>query len=380
LNPENVDVARGGPDDGYFVDEDLLSRVPNLLLILGGIYIAMGWTACLLITQPPEDWLDRQARQVQKQEGGKKEDRSRKEEGGKKEDRSMKEEGGKPEDASTQHKPSDDYVTPCEAFRRKELYLLWCTRLSVVMVSNVVSAFCKAFGQTFIKDDQFLAVVLAVNSVFNCTGRLLYGFIMDKTSYKVAMTIESTLLMLLVSTFYLTSIIGVDSSCAVDVANNITAPLISTVGPVFNSTVQLEDYCDAPTTLTTKIVYAMWVWAIYFTFPGTYSTQPAVTTQTFGHKYGGFIYAFLFSSDIVNNLLVATMSKAIKDAFGWLGLFLTVSSFGSIALVATMLYPYRPSPGARPNRVYCAYPLLARLGLVEIPKQVEVNGYQMSER
>ena len=39
-------------------------------------------------------------------------------------------------------------------------------------------------------------------------GRLLYGFIMDKTSYKVAMTIESTLLMLLVSTFYLTSIIG----------------------------------------------------------------------------------------------------------------------------------------------------------------------------
>ncbi len=37
--------------------------------------------------------------------------------------------------------------------------------------------------------------------------------------------------------------------------------------------------------------------------------QPAVTTQTFGHKYGGFIYAFLFSSDLVNNLMVATLSK-----------------------------------------------------------------------
>ena len=55
--------------------------------------------------------------------------------------------------------------------------------------------------------------------------------------------------------------------------------------------------------------FAVWVWAIYFTFPGTYSTQPAVTTQTFGHKYGGFIYTFLFSSDIINNLLVATLSK-----------------------------------------------------------------------
>ena len=27
--------------------------------------------------------------------------------------------------------------------------------------------------------------------------------------------------------------------------------------------------------------FAVWVWAIYFTFPGTYSTQPAVTTQVY---------------------------------------------------------------------------------------------------
>ena len=58
-----------------------------------------------------------------------------------------------------------------------------------------------------------------------------------------------------------------------------------------------------------QVVFALWVWAIYLTFPGTYSTQPAVTTQTFGHKYGGFIYAFLFSSDIINNLLVAILSS-----------------------------------------------------------------------
>ena len=30
--------------------------------------------------------------------------------------------------------------------------------------------------------------------------------------------------------------------------------------------------------------FAVWVWAIYFTFPGTYSTQPAVTTQVGGCK------------------------------------------------------------------------------------------------
>ena len=33
-----------------------------------------------------------------------------------------------------------------------------------------------------------------------------------------------------------------------------------------------------------QVGFTIWIWAIYATFPGTYSTQPAVTTQTFGHK------------------------------------------------------------------------------------------------
>ena len=41
------------------------------------------------------------------------------------------------------------------------------------------------------------------------------------------------------------------------------------------------------TTFVGKAMFAAWIWAIYFTFPGTYSTQPAVITQTFGHKHGG---------------------------------------------------------------------------------------------
>ena len=57
LNPNNVSPANSGPDEGYFTDEDLLGRVPNLLLILAGIYLGLGLLACLLITQPPDSWL-----------------------------------------------------------------------------------------------------------------------------------------------------------------------------------------------------------------------------------------------------------------------------------------------------------------------------------
>ncbi len=62
-----------------------------------------------------------------------------------------------------------------------------------------------------------------------------------RTTYRTAMTLETVLLASLISTLTFTSSLG-------------------------------------------KAAFAVWIWAIYFTFPGTYSTQPAVTTQTFGHR------------------------------------------------------------------------------------------------
>ena len=43
-----------------------------------------------------------------------------------------------------------------------------------------VGGFYKAFGQSFIADDHFLSLVGAVSSIFNCSGRLFYGLLMDR--------------------------------------------------------------------------------------------------------------------------------------------------------------------------------------------------------
>ena len=89
-------------------------------------------------------------------------------------------------------------MTPREALRRKEFYMLWVTRYSrlerridtgflrfcAVLITQSVSGFYKAFGQTFIDDDHFLSFVGAVSSVFNCSGRLFYGVLMDKSNYR----------------------------------------------------------------------------------------------------------------------------------------------------------------------------------------------------
>ncbi len=58
-------------------------------------------------------------------------------------------------------------------------------------------------------------VVLVLGSItvyFEICFRLLYGWIMDKTAYKIAMSIEAFLLTVLVATLPLTSYIGTDHS------------------------------------------------------------------------------------------------------------------------------------------------------------------------
>ena len=78
------------------------------------------------------------------------------------------------------------------------------------------------------------------NVITVCLGRLFYGVVMDRTSYRVSMVLETLVLSSLVASL----------------------PLAQHYSPTLG-----------------WAGFAVWVWAIYFTFPGTYSTQPAVTTQ-----------------------------------------------------------------------------------------------------
>ena len=81
------------------------------------------------------------------------------------------------------------------------------------------------------------------------------------------MTLEACLLILLMSTFYLTSLVGIDSLCE-DVAE-LASPLV-------NQTLLVSDCVSPPTSTLTKAVYAIWVWAIYFTFPGRTSLHSPI--------------------------------------------------------------------------------------------------------
>lgn len=292
LNPENVHIAKSG----YFEDEDLLNRVPGLMLILSAIYVSIQLVACLMVTEPPAcQFLDTHNESIESASGANSTPM------------------GSPVKETSVSQESEErelFITPREALRKREFYILWFTRFSVVLVTQTIAGFYKAFGQTFIEDDHFLSLVGAICSIFNCSGRLFYGLLMDKTTYRLAMTTETVGLFCLFSTLYATSILG-------------------------------------------QVGFAIWIWMIFLTFPGTYSTQPAVTVQTFGHKYGGTIYGFLFTSDIVNNLLVGILSKSILQAWGYMGLFFILAAFAAFAFVVTCFFPWNPSPSLLSKREEC---------------------------
>ncbi|KAF0297412.1 hypothetical protein FJT64_005114 [Amphibalanus amphitrite] len=66
---------------------------------------------------------------------------------------------------------------------------------------GTVNSFWKAFGQTFIKDDHFLAMVGIGSSVFNMLGRMVWGLVCDAWGYKPTMVAITGLLGALLFTF-----------------------------------------------------------------------------------------------------------------------------------------------------------------------------------
>jgi len=265
INPDNVAVVDyGDGEDKYFEDEELLNRVPKVMLILAGIYFSIQ-VLCMFLIQVPET----------------------------------------SEDETQEEKESfKSFIVNVlkTALTRKEFYILWGCRFCMQLITQCVAGFYKAYGLTIDGcDDLFLSMVGAFSALFNCSSRILFGFLMDKTSYRTTVIIETILLSIFVASLPATAHGG-------------------------------------------KIMFAAWIWAIYLLFPAIYALQPAVTTQTFGYKYGGTVYGLLFTCDLVLNPIVGATSQPLKDATGWSGYFYTVACFGALAAIINIFFPRNPGP------------------------------------
>ncbi|KAF0297410.1 Oxalate:formate antiporter [Amphibalanus amphitrite] len=280
LNPENVSTE----DDGFFHDDALLDRVPSLFLIQGAICAALQLCGVLGVRRPPPGHGEKLSEETE-----------------------VKGDAPGAQDAGESLPEKQDFTNGAEADDpkawRKDLLTAQTLQLLLGFVMNaysmtMINSFWKAFGQTFIKDDHFLAMVGMGSSVFNMLGRMVWGLVCDVWGYKPTMVLFSGLFGALLFTFPSTS-------------------------------------------LTTQGVFLVWLWCIFFCASGNYSVVLTGTAATFGPKHAGQIYGVIFLTAALCLPLVAYASEVVFEQLGFAELYLVAGGMVSVGLTATLTFKPR---------------------------------------
>ncbi|CAH8644947.1 unnamed protein product [Schistosoma bovis] len=286
INPSNLKVDS---QTRRFTDPELLDRVPNVFLVMGSILAALQLVACILVRMKP----------ISKEEH---------------EDGNEEEEEEGLERARIQTSPSTDSkkkelvngdsklnrntvvevnVKSGKLLRHIDYYLLFFMMLLNCFPISVLTSSLKIFGQTHISDDRFLSTITAVTSLFNCGGRVVWGAVVDRFSFKIPICIQLCVWSVLLFTF----------------------PVIAYV-----------------TGVALKVLYVIWACALFFFLSGVFSMMPAATGTIFGPvnlavNYGMVYLGFSFGS--VLSLVVSLFWKASPE------IYFTVS--GCVCLVTFAL-------------------------------------------
>ena len=336
VNPHNYPTHKDENGEDYFTDPDLLHRVPIMFLLLGGSYAVLQVIGSLLITFPPEGYgaqeqdqtpeLDKSLpyREVDDSSFKKKDSIPRGING--RHMRAVKERekllgdsssptysrestpiDGKSDlessiSSSILDQPSNNVVTslrPLQVLKKLSFYMLWSMFLVNGVATLLTATLYKFFGLEIVRDDHFLASVGSVAAIFNCLGRIIWGIIADRVSYKFALTLLSGIMTIFLLTLYA---------------------------------------CFAFHGAGAKAYFFIWICTIFFCIGGNFSVFPTATARAFGIKYVSVNYGLLFTSQVIAGTVGAFLSTALKTHVGYSGLFFVVSSFSGLGTFLALVY------------------------------------------
>ncbi|KER24660.1 hypothetical protein T265_07708 [Opisthorchis viverrini] len=254
INPHNVlvdNVTR------QFTDKDVLDRVPKVFLLLGGILLGLQIIGfCLLRQRPtsaePTEKTDTAARTKPSQE----ENQS---------------------DTAAEEKRVEN-LSPKQVIRRLDFYLLWIVMFcNVIPVTIITSAF-KYFGQKYISDDRFLSIVATTSSLFNSSGRIAWGALVDRISFKIPLCMMLTLWAAVLVTF----------------------PHLALAGPT-----------------ALRVLYFIWVCLLWLSLSGVFAIMPSATGILFGQSGLAINYGMIFSAFAAGSVMCGLFATFLpsKDAY-----------------------------------------------------------------
>uniref|UniRef100_A0A915ERY8 Major facilitator superfamily (MFS) profile domain-containing protein n=1 Tax=Ditylenchus dipsaci TaxID=166011 RepID=A0A915ERY8_9BILA len=249
INPDNFSADK----DGYFTQVELLERVPKLFLVMACLFAVLQFVAVFFIGEPSYT-------EVVEQE----------------------EEESHPDQPSVNEE--EPPVLSCkEAMLSGTCAVFFCSLFLNGVYVQTISGLYKAFGQTFIKDDFFLATVNSLAAASNCMSRVIWGLVADKTSYQSAMSV----------------------ACAVGAA------LMWTLGAV--------KLAEQP------MLFLIWVCLMYWAVGATYSLVPYAVHHSFGATHFGIVYGFVQLSLPFSGITTALCSQFLLSTIGYEMLFAVIA-------------------------------------------------------
>lgn len=227
MNPNNLSQD----SSGYF-EESIYSRVPNLFLYMGLVFVVMQAVGCILAFPPPQDSKNGH---IQNE---------------------IRSPGPANNVANSTTIVNSDILPNVSSlqsiFKTKIFYIVGLMMMLVAPGVTFVNSLGKRYGQSYLKDDRFLATVVALASVTNALGRLSWGLLMARLPFSDCYIMKVALFASLIAFFPFGLI------------------------------------------LSTKTLYLIWMLGLSFGFSGTFVLFPVFIEQVFGPRYHGSIYGILY--------------------------------------------------------------------------------------
>lgn len=181
------------------------------------------------------------------------------------------------------------------ALRCRSFYIVWFTMMLINGGMQFINSLYKAYGQTFIDDDHFLALVGSLGAIFNCIGRPIWGAVMDKAGFRVAIRCVSGGFVVTTATLLLTEHLS-------------------------------------------KYVFLLWICALYFFFCGIWSIMPSTIAKLLGPEHMSINYGIIYTGLSAVSILGSIFGTSLKSEIGWHGLFFMASGLGAIVFFLSFLF------------------------------------------
>ncbi|CAI5450949.1 unnamed protein product [Caenorhabditis angaria] len=310
VNPDNLAATK----DGYFVQSELLERVPGLFTKLAIIYGSMQIIALIVVCDPPyrirhsglgslseflfpsssssRQYSSVQYRPVRLEEQMKSSSNESLTNGSDSEGEYDPVFNENAEDMTHQ-------LTSSEMLKSTTFYCLFLSLFCCSFYANMYYNLYKTFAESFIEDDFFIAMAFSIGSIVNAIARIGWGYLTDRSSFQISLSIATCM----ASVFLL------------------TMPLTIELG---------------------KYAYLIWLCGTFICMGATHALFITATVKCFGTKNKANNYGYLILSTTMSGIFLAGVSQFYLNMIGYTYLFMITSIFPFVAFVSISCIQWTP--------------------------------------